>query len=237
MTNSKTVKLIVWVLLVLLLAIALLWGWCWLQDPQNFPLNRVQIEASYQHINPESIQKAIAADIKGGFFSVNVATIKQDVLALPWVYAVNIKRVWPDKIVIVVTEQKAIAHWNQDSLINAAADVFAPENSSFSAADKLPWLSGPNDQAIQVLACYKNINQFLAAIDFNVTQVSLDARGSWYIRLNNGIVVLLGNNNIMNRLQRFVTVYPKIIGNRGDRVIRVDLRYGNGLAIKWRHHP
>jgi cell division septal protein FtsQ len=38
----------------------------------------------------------------------------------------------------------------------------------------------------------------------------------------------------LTRLSHFVKVYPKIIGERAAQVEYIDLRYQDGLAIRWK---
>ena len=219
-------------LLLILSLIGLVYLYIFFKNPNHFPIKNVQIEATYQHINPQTLQQTAAPYAHGGFFSLNVAKIKKNLLQIPWVYAVDIKRSWPDGIVVNITEQRPVARWNGSSLLNSDADIFTPDKSTFP--DDLPLLSGPDDQAVEVWQHYQDINQSLSAIGLGVTQLDLDAQGSWHMLLSNGITVLLGNTNIINQLQMFIKAYPKIIEARGDDVARVDLRYNTGLAIKWK---
>lgn len=57
---------------------------------------------------------------------------------------------------------------------------------------------------------------------------------SWRVRLENGIAIELGNADILMRLSDFVSIYPKIIGDNAKDVDSIDLRYSNGVAVKWK---
>ena len=230
---NKIATLIPKLLLILLLA-GLIYGYFFFKNPDNFPVKNIQIEASYQHINPQALQQVIAPYIKGGFFSLNVSKIRKHIMELPWVYAVNISRTWPDGIVINVSEQIPVACWNGNSLLNSDGDIFTPDKSTMP--DNLPLLLGTDDQAVEVLQYYGVMNQDLSAINLAITQLDLDAQGSWHLLLNNGITVLLGNSSIVNRLQIFIKAYHKVIGAKEKDVARVDLRYNAGFSIKWKKY-
>jgi cell division protein FtsQ len=162
-----------------------------------------------------------------------VDKIKQSILQLPWVYAVSINRVWPNKLVIKITEQQAMARWNNNALLNSNADIFIPNAADLP--NDLPNLFGPNDQAEEVWHSYQEMNQAIKNLGLDITGLGLNSQGCSRLVLNNGINVILGNEAIMKRFYEFIKVYPKIIGVNGKNVANVDLRYSNGLAIKWKH--
>ncbi len=234
MTNRKliSIRFFLSVLLLVLLVSGLLWVWSVLKNPQNFPINKVEIEATYQHIDPQTIQNAMASYVNSSFFAVDITSIKRQLLQLPWVYMVFVNRVWPDKIIVKITEQTAVAQWNSDSLLNSDGEIFTPSQSTFPG--NLPALFGPEDQLKEIWLDYQQMNQALVELGLRITQVSLDKMGSWRLVLSNGINLVLGNTDIMNRFFMFIKVYPKVIGANGDRVKNIDLRYANGLAIKWK---
>jgi cell division protein FtsQ len=57
---------------------------------------------------------------------------------------------------------------------------------------------------------------------------------SWDIELTNGMKMRLGYKDVLTRVSHFVKVYPKIVGERVSDVDYVDLRYPNGLAVRWK---
>jgi cell division protein FtsQ len=66
-----------------------------------------------------------------------------------------------------------------------------------------------------------------------ITQLHMDSRHAYRITLSNGIVVLLGRENMHDRLKRFARVYNKVLATRAGDIERIDTRYSNGLAIGW----
>ena len=52
--------------------------------------------------------------------------LRNRVLDMPWVADVSIRRVWPDKLNMVVTEEVPLARWGEDALINIGGGVFRP---------------------------------------------------------------------------------------------------------------
>ncbi len=56
----------------------------------------------------------------------------------------------------------------------------------------------------------------------------------WSMHLDNDVELMLGENDATGRLLRFVAVYPKILTAKNHSARRFDLRYGDGVAVKWR---
>ena len=231
--RASKIKLLPKLLLIVLVVLGILWIRATLNNPQIFPINKVQIKVAYQHLDPQNIQQAIAPFVRASFFKINVTQIKKSILQLPWAYAVSINRVWPNKIVIKITEQQAVARWNNNALLNSDADIFIPNAADLP--DDLPYLFGPDDQAGEVWHSYQQMNKALQTLGLDIKGLGLNSQGCWRLVLNNGINVILGNEAIMKRFYEFIKAYPKIVGANGGNVANVDLRYSNGLAIKWKH--
>ena len=52
--------------------------------------------------------------------------------------------------------------------------------------------------------------------------------------LTDGVVVELGREQLAQRLQRFASLYAGPLRQEWENVKRVDLRYTNGVAVRWR---
>jgi cell division septal protein FtsQ len=65
----------------------------------------------------------------------------------------------------------------------------------------------------------------------------MSQRGSWYLELNNDLIVLLGRKDILNRIQKFVSFFADY-GSELNKtelntknITYIDMRYNNGLAV------
>ena len=70
------------------------------------------------------IENAIEQVNLGNFFNLDVNDVQEKVAKLPWVYSVSVRKKWPDELKIYVVDQKPIAHWNGDFLINENGNAF-----------------------------------------------------------------------------------------------------------------
>lgn len=210
-----------------------LWAWRLFHNPQFMPIKSVKLVATYQHIDQPTLAKIITPYITDtGLFAIEVEQLKQGLLQQPWIYSVLIKRIWPDEIEIDLVEQQAVVLWNNDGLLNSQGIKFTPDKKTFPV--DLPLLQGPEGQEQQVFKQYNQFNSMLAPLNLKVNELELNSRGSWQMILSNNILVILGRTDIEQRLNRLLAVYPEMFANRAQDVISVDLRYTEGLAVKWR---
>ena len=76
------------------------------------------------------------------------------------------------------------------------------------------------------------MQKLLATTGLAIGELSLSERFAWQLQLTNGIELNLGRQEFMDRLQRFVDVYPLL--SKQDKLIHyVDLRYDTGFAVGW----
>src|SRR5262249_20755263 len=158
-------------------------------------------------------------------------------LQLPWVANIFVRRTWPDQIDIALIEKKAIGIWNKESLLSDTGEIFSPKNEPHalklaphaqSAFAGLPQFIGPLGKQIVMLQYFRDINRLLLPLHAKVLYLELTPYLNWKLTLDNGITLQIGHKDILTRLDHFVKVYPKIVGNRASDVDYVDLRYPNG---------
>jgi cell division protein FtsQ len=67
-----------------------------------------------------------------------------------------------------------------------------------------------------------------------LTALRLDARGAWEFDLANGVTVRLGRRQVDERFEKFMNTALKLVTQRGEDIVYVDMRYTNGFAVGWR---
>lgn len=232
MTETTRLTLLVRLSSALLLIGALIGaGWIALQwEPVLLPVRVVSIEGEMHGLSRDELQQTIGAEISGGILTQDLTTLRTRVQRLPWVERATVRRIWPDCIQLTVHEHTAIARWNDNGLVTERGVVFRPNDARLPAG--LARLGAADDtHAPEVVARFRDWGARLLALGLIVDGVRRDARGDWSIELLGGTQVLLGTDDVERRLQRLVAAYGEIeaIGIP----TRLDLRYSNGLAVRW----
>lgn len=205
----------------------------WALDPANLPIRTIQIKNGFRNLDKAGLQRALSKAVDGGFFSLDLAQVRQAALSLPWVAEARVTRVWPDKLVVEVTEQVAVARWNENALLNAHGEIFSPEKPQQHLQTIEVELRGPDKKAATMLAFYRVLQPQFARLNLGIREIELDARGEWRLRLTDGLQITIGKEQKDYRIQRLLGVFAALAGNQ-RKPRQVDLRYEQGFAIAWR---
>lgn len=214
-------------------------AWAGLQTLQRmplFPLREIALSAQPQRVAPEQIAHVARTNAIGNFFTVDLEALRAAFEELPWVRKATVRRHWPHGLVLTLDEHEAVALWqplNGDiGFVNRQGEVFRVELPEDIPA--LPRLTGPEGAVGELHSRYAEMSRALAALGRRVETVALTPRGSWRVRLDDGVVVDLGRNQenqpLSLRIERLATHYNKV-KNQLDGVRVVDMRYRNGFAL------
>jgi len=216
-------------LMAVLVTTVIVAGSLWMMKPTTLPIKQVHIEGEFLRLDTNRMQELVSDKVRGGFFNINVAAIRNTLMALPWVKEVSVHRIWPDGLRVVVNEQTAVVKWNETGLLNDQGHYFAPEKDSFP--NGLPVLEGPEDSQELLLKRLKLLKQFYG---LSVVRLRLNERRAWQFRLDSGLSVVLGRKDFESRIDRFVHVVIKNMGEKLSQAREIDMRYTNGFAVRWK---
>ena len=200
---------------------------------QNFcALKTVQIQSRFEHLSAEQIRAAIKSELAAGFFGLDLVAVRSQLKALPWVAQVEVRKHWPDRVMIRLTERTAIARWRADDLLDANGEVF--HVSGAGAMHGLVHLSGPDARRQELIQFYRNSEPTLRNLSLHMTKARFSKRGALTVQLSDASKIILGREQQMPRWQRFVENLPTLRAkNQGLRLLEIDLRYTNGLAARF----
>jgi cell division protein FtsQ len=222
-------------LLLAMLGLMTAWGMQWLSDPYRFPLDVVEVKGEFRYLQKANLQAAVMPHAAGGFFTVDVDSVRAAAEDLPWVQRAKVRRIWPATLRVHITEQQPVAGWNGDGYLNGAGEEFYPRSGQTPTG--LPRLAGPAGQASRVLQRYRQASRTLQGLGLQVTHLAMDRRRAWSLQMDNGVQLKLGRARPWNRLQRFVRAFPGVFAGRLADLKSVDMRYSNGFSVHWQPAP
>lgn len=225
---------LLWLLPVGLVVGLLSWGFRQLDEMKSLPISRVRVQGSFNHLDENSLYAVINKVVNGGYFNVDVDELQRKVESLPWVKQASVRRLWPDTLVVYVVEHQAFAYWGNKSLISNDGVIFTP--TEMSTAFSIPHMTGEESLRIRMLDEYRELQGYSQQMGMNITHFEMNDRHSVSLVLSSGIKISVGELNTIARYQRFLRVYDKLLRQRAVDIVNVDLRYSNGMAIRWREH-
>ncbi|MCK5876020.1 MAG: FtsQ-type POTRA domain-containing protein [Candidatus Marithrix sp.] len=190
-------------------------------EPHTLPINMVRIKGQLTNTNLLTLQDTITQQTAGGLLRTDTSKLHLALLALPWIKTTQVDKQWPDTIVIKIQEYLPIAKW-QNKFIDIEGNIVLAEQKKLN----LPKFIVPTEYLHQMIHYYIEFIPLIAGL--HIREFGYDTLRAWYILLDNGMELWLGNTDIKNRLNRFIKKYPyKSLGSNS----RIDLRYSNGIAI------
>lgn len=195
------------------------------------PVSQLIIEGPFQRVTDVQIQASVAPELGVGFLTADLERMRQRLAALDWIDSAKVRRVWPDKLGIVVTEHRAAARWGDNGLLNVRGELFT-ENARHTLPE-LAKLSGPPGSEKAVVEFYLSVRGRLAEANSSLDSLNMDARGAYTLVLAGGQEIRLGRDDAEQRLETFVDVAAPALATRFHEVDYVDLRYANGFAVGW----
>lgn len=225
-------------LLILCVLIGLLYAFAiWLMARAYFDVREVRLLTPSANVTAAQLEYVARASVSGNFFTVDLEEVRDNLEKLPWVDRAEVRRQWPDRLEVRLKEHRAVAYWaSPDSdemhLVNHRGEVFVA-----SSSQNMPVFSGPTGTAPLLMARHREYAELLAPLGREPKSVSLSARHAWELRLDDGMVLLLGREagglSVSQRLERFVKTWPQASKQLNEQaVVLADLRYRTGYALR-----
>ena len=201
------------------------------QTDQVLPIRSIQLTGTFENLDQREVESALERYIGQGFFSLDIHQLQQTLKAKSWTDSVSVRRIWPDKLRVTITEKKPIARWDDDQLLSESARVFAAQSADFA---HLPLVHADNHQPDWVLRQFNKLQAQFNRIDERVVSFQVDSRGALDVTLINGLQIKFGRDQIDHKIDRLVNIYQQQILPRREKIERIDLRYSNGFAVAWK---
>lgn len=207
----------------------------WFQGDESpdswFAIQHVEVKGDLKYATRAELLKDYQPLIGKSLLATSLMSIKSIAVSPQWVESVEVRKVWPNTLQILVREYKPLAYWGGRQIISTGAVVISPPAMP---SLPLPKLYGPEDTSDLVLDQFGLISQVLSGTSLRIEKLSLELRGAWNITFTNGVRVKLGREEILERLQRFIAVYKSDLSGRIDQISSIDARYPHGVAVAWK---
>lgn len=207
----------------------------------------------FRHVNVATIRAEALPRIlnatRDNFFTVDLEVVRRAFESVAWVRRAQVRREWPDRLVVKIEEHRVLGTWDDGRLVNTFGELFAanPAEAEEDSRTPLPEFSGPAGSERDVASRYVDFRSWLAGLSLIPDQVALSPRYAWTVHVENesdagrngghatGLTIDLGRerdaNTIPRRMRRLIEAWPQLTA-RWPRPTLIDLRYPNGFALR-----
>jgi cell division protein FtsQ len=213
----------------------------WAANRGTFTISRLRVAGDFVHANPISVRAHAVGRLQGTFFTLDLLRAKAVFEQVPWVRRATVRRVWPNGLLVELSEHKAVALWgdeSQEKLVNQQGEVFDANPDEIQV--ELPRLIGPTGSAARMLTFHDRLNAKLEPRSARVVNLTLSNRQEWSADLDDGMQLLLGRDDgeLWERFDRYAATAEQARSRLGQMAAvlgqpwaRVDLRHNMGYAI------
>ncbi len=187
--------------------------------------------------------------LEGGLLTMDVRKLRGRVMELSWPGEVSVRKVWPDTLVVRVARRTLVARWSDAGYLTPGGEIVNTPNGPLDVPVFDCALSSPRE-AMEV---YRYLQGMAAQAGLVIERVWENEIGEWQLAFGEpqarpaasdeappavhgagGPTLMLGADSLRERMQRFLVAWSQHLVDRAAAVDYVDLRYGSGMAVRWR---
>lgn len=199
---------------------------------QIIPIKHVKVGGEFQNLSKNEIKTALEPLVDVGFFDADVQMIQNTLTQMIWVDDAIVNRIWSDTLSIKIKEKHPIVRWGNEALISNSGEIIQPKD--IEPFENLSILYGVEGQELKSLEIMKGVNTALSDHEMSMAEFSINNRWAWKIKLTTGLEILLGRNDQLKKLQRFMKTLDILGHEKINAMAIVDLRYPNGYSVSWK---
>jgi len=217
---------------------AILWVRNLLINPTHWPIEKISIVSieggQLNYVSENTLREIVHKYRQTNLYQLDDINLENELEAVAWIKDIKLRKSWPADLVIYVEEYHPIAYWGEHQLLDQYGKIFDGKLSEYHA--DFPRLYSPENKGREMVEHYLQVLKWLKDVPLHLHLASLkeDARGSWVISFDEGLLVKIGVHDQEKRLRRFVAAYQVVLGKQLDKINVVDLRYTNGFAVEWK---
>jgi cell division protein FtsQ len=220
------------------------------QQPK-FQLKRVDVRGDLRHVTAASVRAALAGRLRGNYFTMRLEDTRRLFETVPWVAQASVRRVWPDRLLVTLTEHRALGVWGDGRLLSDRGELFVANPDEAEIYGALPEFSGPADVAKDAARRYYELSAQFAALSLRIDSIDISDRKAWSLRISPQMSdelketsqsrIELGRDStaapLSQRVAQIIAAYPLVVAHVGGPPARIDARYANGLAASLAAKP
>ena len=206
-----------------------------LYHPDTFVIDQLKIKGNFRYLEPTDIESAVGTKALTNFFSIELIDIKRKVESLAWVRHADVRREWPNTLVVSVEEHIPVMRWKDNMWVTSTGKVIDLPNE-IKLSNVISLYANESDSLLALSTAFRWKKKLLGS-QLRLQKLNLSASQAWTITLHHSVSdaqfeLFLGRQNVEQRLTRFQKLFDQQLSQSGIQLVRVDARYPDGLAVK-----
>ena len=193
------------------------------------PIDTIVIEGDLTPAEQVAMQEQIGGLDLPGILSLDLPGFEAQLQQMDWARRVDVRRRWPNKLVIYVYKESPVAQWYDHTFLSADGDILQLPDQY----DQLPKLSAQLSSPRESMEIFRLLQQYAARQGLAILELTETAQGEWQVGFESGTVLHLGAVELEARKNRFLRAYVNIIQQQQRPVAYVDARYPSGVAVRY----
>ena len=203
-------------------------------DNFNQSIDRVVINGEFNYLSERDVIDLIDENVQTGFLTLNLPDLNRKIVEQDWIRSSSIRRSWPATLIVNIEEEIPVARWGEQQLLNNVGDYIDVINKD--SVSHLPVIFSQAGDTKEIIKIYQLISELLGPVGLRIDKVESDNAGSWTLTVLSDIKIILGRDQLVEKLQRLQSVWMAELSSQEKNINAIDLRYPNGLAVKWKQN-
>ena len=203
-------------------------------DNFNQSIDRVVINGEFNYLSERDVIDLIDENVQTGFLTLDLPELNRKIVEQDWIRSSSIRRSWPATLIVNIEEEIPVARWGEQQLLNNVGDYIAVINKD--SVSHLPVIFSQAGDTKEIIKIYQLISELLGPVGVRIDEVESDNAGSWTLTVLSDIKIILGRDQLVEKLQRLQSVWVAELSSQEKNINVIDLRYPNGLAVKWKQN-
>ena len=203
-------------------------------DNFNQSIDRVIINGEFNYLSERDVIDLIDENVQTGFLTLDLPELNRKIVEQDWIRSSSIRRSWPATLIVNIEEEIPVARWGEQQILNNVGDYIDVINKD--SVSHLPVIFSQVGNTEEIIKIYQLISELLGPIGLRIDKVESDNAGSWTLTVLSDIKIILGRDQLVEKLQRLQSVWLAELSSQEKNINVIDLRYPNGLAVKWKQN-
>lgn len=209
----------------------------------NPEIKQVVVKGELVRLDKTLLLDRVREQVDSGLMMLDMASLQAELQSIPWAKNIYLVKQFPNTLELRVTEERALAQWNNSGYISFEGDFI--ESALFSDLSHLPQLSSErtgitnrhdqmsNEMAASIaMALYHRLSSVVLAEGRQIRTLHESMIGGWTMTWDNGLSIDLGRQDHLIRTKHAMATWQRLSDQVKENLDYIDARYENGVAIK-----